>query len=72
MVGVTHQPDHFGPMTWHRCIAPNCQARVDPWDHNTRCPQHRPADDETGDTARTYRRNIARAIVAEHRRPVSA
>lgn len=33
-------PDHWAPMTWHKCIAPGCQVRLDPWEHRTRCPDH--------------------------------
>lgn len=39
-------PDHFAPLTWHRCVKDGCQARVDPWDHNIRCADHRPAPDD--------------------------
>jgi hypothetical protein len=28
-------------MTWHRCLEPGCTERVDPRDHNHRCPEHR-------------------------------
>lgn len=38
---VTYWPDHFGPMTWFRCVEEGCDVRVDPWDHSTRCPAHR-------------------------------
>lgn len=67
---VSHFPDHWGPMTWHRCVTPGCDARVDPWDHNTRCPTHRPPPDHRGDDARAKRRDIARAIVAAERERV--
>lgn len=43
---VTYWPDHFAPLTWFKCIAPGCTNRVDPWEHNTRCAEHRPAPDE--------------------------
>ena len=48
---MTYWPDHFGPHTWFRCIwrdpetGAQCERGVDPWDHNTRCPEHRPDPD---------------------------
>lgn len=66
-MGVSHWPDHWGEQTWHRCIAPGCSQRVDPWDHNTRCPDHRPPPDQRGDDTRARRREVARAIVTAAR-----
>jgi hypothetical protein len=28
-------------MTWSICVAEGCRKRVDPRDHNHRCPEHR-------------------------------
>ena len=39
-VGI-YWPDHFAPMTWLECLEADCHTRVDPWDHQTRCPEHR-------------------------------
>ena len=36
----TYWPDHFAPLTWHRCIVDGCAERVDPWLHRTRCDAH--------------------------------
>jgi hypothetical protein len=69
---VTYWPDHFAQATWFRCLAPGCETRVDPWDHNTRCTQHRPPDDHRGDDDRARRLEVARAIVAAHRESVDA
>jgi len=67
---VTYWPDHAAPMTWLRCIASGCETRVDPWDHNTRCSEHRAPGDHRGDTARARRLEVARAIVEANRRRV--
>ena len=40
-VGAAFTPDWHAHLTWHRCIAPDCTERVDPRDHNHRCPKHR-------------------------------
>jgi hypothetical protein len=37
-------PDITAPLTWRRCIAEGCVARVDPRDRNNRCPTHRGED----------------------------
>lgn len=41
---VSYWPDHWAPMTWHRCIVEGCDTRVDPWAHVTRCPDHQAAE----------------------------
>jgi hypothetical protein len=56
---VTYWPDHWAPMTWHRCVVEGCAARLDPWDHVTRCPRHQ-ADEDA-------RRARVRAIVQANR-----
>lgn len=38
-------PTHADPSTWPQCITADCYELVDPWDHNTRCPEHRPDPD---------------------------
>lgn len=40
-VGAAFTPDWSAPMTWSVCIADGCRTRVDPRDHNHRCPEHR-------------------------------
>ncbi len=40
---------HWAPMTWPVCVTEGCAVRVDPWDHNTRCSRHRPADPDQVD-----------------------
>lgn len=60
----THWPDHFAPMTWHRCITEGCQVRVDPWKHRTRCDEHQADAD-----AKLER---VRAIVEAHREAEAA
>jgi len=57
--GVTHWPDHFAEMTWHRCIVEGCTARLDPWLHKTRCPTHQRDEDQ--------RKARIRAIVQANR-----
>lgn len=42
-VGAYWAPDHWAPMTWARCITDGCTTRVDPWDRNHRCLEHRSA-----------------------------
>ena len=49
--GVGYIHDHWAPMTWPTCVREGCRVRVDPWDHNTRCGQHRPADADAVDVA---------------------
>lgn len=49
-------PDHWAPMTWHRCIAEGCTERLDPWLHRMRCDVHQ-ADADA-------KRERVRAIVA--------
>lgn len=69
-VGATFHPDHFAPMTWHRCVTTGCNALVDPWDHNTRCTEHRPPPDHRGDDDRARRLEVARAIVRANRESI--
>lgn len=40
-VGATIDRSHWAPMTWAVCITDGCRERVDPWDRNHRCPEHR-------------------------------
>lgn len=56
---VTYWPDHWAPMTWHRCVVDGCGARVDPWLHVTRCSEHQADEDR--------RRERVRAIVQANR-----
>ena len=72
VMGATHWPDHFAPMTWHQCMAAGCDTRVDPWDHNIRCPDHRTPTDHRGDDARARRREVAQAIVRANRETADA
>jgi len=51
-------PLHDAPMTWRTCIAEGCTVRVDPRDHNHRCPRHR---------AKPVDLDRVHAIVREHR-----
>lgn len=69
---VTYWPDHFAEATWFRCNTPGCETRVDPWDHNTRCTEHRPPPDHRGDTDRARRLEVARAIVRANRESIDA
>lgn len=66
-VRVTLGPDPTAPHTWLRCVAPGCNARVHPLDHNTRCATHRPIADHRGDDDRARLVARARAIVAANR-----
>lgn len=67
-VGATFWPDHYAPLTWPRCVTSGCDERVDPWDHNTRCPIHR-ADDAAARYA--ARLETVRAAVERGRRQTS-
>jgi hypothetical protein len=65
---VTHWPDHFAEMTWHRCIVEGCTARLDPWLHKTRCPAHQRDEDRRKATAHA----IVRTNLEAERRKVEA
>jgi len=45
-------PTHADRSSWPVCITAGCTTDVDPWDHNTRCPQHRPDPAEIERTIR--------------------
>lgn len=66
-VSATHWPDHFAPMTWHRCLTSTCAARVDPWEHSHYCHAHR----AVGEIDQARRREIARAIVTANREHIA-
>lgn len=38
-------PTHARRASWPQCIEAGCTTTVDPWDHNTRCTDHRPPPD---------------------------
>lgn len=52
-VGSTFWPDHWAPMTWHRCVHEGCTERLDPWLHRTRCEQHQADHDAKRDRVHT-------------------
>lgn len=67
--GMVWAPDHFAPMTWHRCITEGCTAKLDPWEHRIRCVEHQSQMDAQRERAHAI---VKAAAEAERRHRLSA